>query len=146
MRGPGWSASTPNRAASVGPTWLPRPRTNRPPLHRLRSQAAVAVAAGERAKATATLVPTSTRSVAWTAAAARRYGSRRTSRTQTASQPAASAAAARRAASRGLTPPGRVRPTLPRPDIAAQYQHQTPPPKPPAHGGPVQTTKELRRG
>src|SRR5215472_7371591 len=143
MRGPGWSASTPNRAASVGPTWLPRPRTNRPPLHRPRSQAAVAVAVGERAKATATLVPTSTRSVAWTAAAASRYGSRRTSRTQTASQPAASAAAARRAASLGRTEPGRVTPSL---LTDAAILHSYPPPTPPDHGGPGQKAKKLGPG
>src|SRR5690348_1706775 len=110
MRGPGWSAATPKRAVSVGPIWLPRPTTKRPPLQRPRSQAAVAVTVGDRAKATATLVPTSMRSVAWTAAADSRYGSRRTSRNQTASQPAASARAASRAASRGRIAPGSVTP------------------------------------
>src|SRR5439155_62184 len=70
MRGPGWSASTPNRAFRVGPTWLPRPSTKRPSEPALRSQAVAAVTVGERAKATATLVPTWTRSVASRAAAA----------------------------------------------------------------------------
>src|SRR5256886_9815931 len=143
MRGRGWSAVPPTRAAGVGPTWLPSPSTKRPPLQSARSQAAAAVAVGERAKATATLVPTWRRLVGWIAAAASRYGSRRTSRTQTASQPAASARSARRAASAGWTAPGKVRPILICPAIVTATH---PPDRdPPPSGGLAEDEKAAAR-
>src|SRR5439155_7149910 len=84
----------------------------RPFPYPARSQAACAVAAGERENATATSVLTVTRVVARNAAAELRYGSRRTSVTQTLEAPAFSASAASRSASRIVTVPGSPTPGL----------------------------------
>src|SRR5436309_6614349 len=112
MRAAGRFSSTPKRESNVGPTWLPSPRTKRPAPYPARSHAACAVTAGERENATATSIPTVTRSVARSAAAAMRYGSRRTSAIQTPEAPACSASAASRSASRIVTVPGRPTPGL----------------------------------
>src|SRR5207248_2186929 len=78
-----------------------------------RSQATAAVTAGERAKATATLGPTSTARVPSRAAALSRYGSRRRSPTQTDSAPASSAARASSRASAKVIAPGSIIPGRP---------------------------------
>ena len=62
--GAGCSNGTENRCSLTRLTWDPRPRTKRPPDSSARSRAAMAVMAGLRGKASATAVPTVTRSVA----------------------------------------------------------------------------------
>ena len=64
MRAAGWDQGIENRRSMCGLIWLPSPRMNRPFEASWRSFAWLATVIGLRAKATAMLVPSSTRVVA----------------------------------------------------------------------------------
>jgi hypothetical protein len=75
MRGAGGVQGTENRRSLWALTCEPRPMTKRPPVAPARSQPTLATAIGDRAKAIATLVCNSIRSVMVPATASARNGS-----------------------------------------------------------------------
>jgi hypothetical protein len=75
MRGAGGVHGTEKRRSLWALTCEPSPTVNRPPVAPARSQLTLATAIGERAKAIATLVCSSMRSVAVPATASARNGS-----------------------------------------------------------------------
>ncbi len=83
MRGAGWLHSIEKRLVMCGLIWLPSPRMNRPFENACRSHAVLASVIGERAKATAIDVPSSSFSVCSAASSSGRNGSCDVSAVQT---------------------------------------------------------------
>ena len=94
MRGAGGVQATEKRRSLCARTWMPSPTTNRPPVEPAMSQPTSATAIGVRAKAIATPVWSSIRSVAAPATASARNGSCWFSGATMPSYPSASAASA----------------------------------------------------